>query len=259
MVATHDEEGATIVDTNDGVPNRLTRTCHTHGKWKQTEGGHVGWVVVQHRLVGTDAGEGIDITGLGHANHRMDEHGGLARGSSANGQLTVTAVHRVAGLKTNHTGVGHLDEEGAQLCRGATDVHVVVVHRQLGTPDGTTKIPVTGRTKEIVDTRVSAVVLAKHLDSLDLLIRLVLALDVQYSQQVAFSIAQRDVVTDLEFGSLGLRDIKSDRHRPNRTIGKTAILNHTLVVFLVQEASEGGETTIEQHLEITLLTICHHH
>jgi hypothetical protein len=52
-------------------------------------------------LVDADAGEVVNVTGLGHTDHRVDQDVGLAGAGSTNSQLSVSAVHGVSRLESN--------------------------------------------------------------------------------------------------------------------------------------------------------------
>ena len=56
-------------------------------------------IFADEELVAADAGEVVDVAGLGHADDRMDEEVGFDLLRGAEGELDVRAVHRVAGLE----------------------------------------------------------------------------------------------------------------------------------------------------------------
>lgn len=65
MVTADDEVGSTVVLADNGVPDGLTGTGHTHGKGQKTQDSHSVGVTGQESLVDTDTGEVVDVTGLG--------------------------------------------------------------------------------------------------------------------------------------------------------------------------------------------------
>lgn len=60
----------------------------------------------------------VNVTGLGQTDDGVDQDIGLARASRADGQLTVSTVHGVAGLESDDAGPAQLVEVDAQLSGG---------------------------------------------------------------------------------------------------------------------------------------------
>jgi hypothetical protein len=58
----------------------------------------------------------INVTGLGETNDGVDEDVGLARTGSADGQLTMSAVHGVSGLESDDLGPAKFVEVQTDLC-----------------------------------------------------------------------------------------------------------------------------------------------
>ena len=98
VVTTNDEVGGTVVLTDDGVPDGLTGTTHTHGEAEQTKDGHSVGVAGEEGLVSTDTGEVVNVTGLGETDNGVDQDVSLASTSRTNGQLTVSSVHGVSAV-----------------------------------------------------------------------------------------------------------------------------------------------------------------
>lgn len=121
MVTADDEVGGTVVLADNGVPDGLTGAGHTHGKGQKTQDSHSVGVTGQESLVDTDTGEVVDVTGLGQTNDRVDQDVGLALAGSADRQLTVSAVHGVAGLESDDLGPAKLVEVEADLSGGVCD------------------------------------------------------------------------------------------------------------------------------------------
>ena len=99
MVAADDEVGAAVVFANERVPDGFARAAHAHGKGDEGELGGAGRIFPDKELIAADAGEVIDVAGLGHADDGMDEEAGFDLLRGAEGELDVRAVHRVAGLE----------------------------------------------------------------------------------------------------------------------------------------------------------------
>ncbi len=56
-------------------------------------------VAVHEGLVAADPGDGVDVAGLRHPHHRVEEQGGAHRFGGLAGQLEMGPVHRVAGVE----------------------------------------------------------------------------------------------------------------------------------------------------------------
>lgn len=65
MITSDNEVGSSKVLADDGVPDGLTRTGHTHGEGEEGEGSHSVGVGADDGLVDTDTGEGVNISGCG--------------------------------------------------------------------------------------------------------------------------------------------------------------------------------------------------
>lgn len=99
VVTANDEVRHTKVLADDRVPDGLTRSSHAHGEWEEGELTHTVRVLGHDGLVDADTGIMIDIAWLGESDDGVDEDVGLALTGSADGQLAVSTVHRVAGLE----------------------------------------------------------------------------------------------------------------------------------------------------------------
>lgn len=98
VVTSDDEVSSTVVLTDDGVPERLTGSTHTHSQGQQTEDGHAVGVARKKGLVGTDTGEVVDVTRLGETDNGVNQDIGLTSASGTDGQLTVSTVHGVSAV-----------------------------------------------------------------------------------------------------------------------------------------------------------------
>jgi hypothetical protein len=157
VVTANNEVSGTMVLADNGVPDGLTGTTHTHSQRKETENSHAVGVAVHDGLVDTDTGEVVNVTGLGQANDGVDEDVGLSGASSDDSQLTVSAVHRVAGLESDNLGPAELLEVSADLRRSVAESHVVIVHEALDDLDLTTNVDGAGGLVEVLDSRVLGV------------------------------------------------------------------------------------------------------
>jgi hypothetical protein len=118
VVTTDNEVGGTMVLTDDGVPDGLTGTTHTHGQTQETQDGHAVGVAGKESLVGADTGEVVNVTGLGETDNGVNQDIGLAGTGRADSQLTVGTVHGVTSLESDDTGPAQLVEVDTQLCGG---------------------------------------------------------------------------------------------------------------------------------------------
>lgn len=76
---------------------------------------HAIRILGHNGLIHPDAGVVVDISGFGHADNGVDEHVGLALTRGADGELAVSAVHRVTGLESDDLAPSNLLEVGTEL------------------------------------------------------------------------------------------------------------------------------------------------
>lgn len=258
VVTADDKVGNAKVLADDGVPERFPGTTHSHGKGKKSKGGHTVGVSRHERLVDTNASVVVDITRLGHTNDGVDEHIGLALTSSSHGELTMSTVHRVTSLESDDLAPCDLGKVLPELSRGIPEGDVVIVGRLRDGLDLTTDIELLDALVEIGDGGVSKVIGAK--DSL-CLANLIDGVDVGDGDDgdgvVITRVAESDAGALLNGKSLdlGLVDIESDGHGEEVSVGQTHGLETPIVVGLVHEALEGGETTIDDEFEIAELAL----
>ena len=156
---------------------------------------HAVGVFLHDRLVDANTGIVVDITRLGQTDDGVNEdvlsgvsaivvnriqrdaHHSLALTGSADGQLPVRAVHRVARLEGDDLPPGELLEVVAELGRGVAESDVVVVLRRLDRLHLATDVEVFDLRAEVGDGGVRRVVRAEDLLRLLNAIRLVNVLD----------------------------------------------------------------------------------
>jgi hypothetical protein len=155
-----------VVLADHGVPECLAGAAHAHGEGQEGKSTHAVGVTGQESLVDTDTGEVVNVTGLGQADNGMDEDVGLLGAGGTDGQLTVSAVHGVAGLEGHDLLPSQLVKVGAQLGGGEAQVEEVVVLKTLNGLKLTTNVEILGGGEEVLDTGVGVVVAAEDLDSL---------------------------------------------------------------------------------------------
>ena len=127
MVATNNEVGSTVVLANDGVPDSLTRTSHTHGEWQESENGHTVGVSWKESLVDTHTSEVVNVTWLGQTHDWVDQDIGLAGASGADCELSMSAMHWVASLESDNAGPAQLVEVKTELSWRVSKTDIVVM------------------------------------------------------------------------------------------------------------------------------------
>ena len=110
MVTADNEVGRTMVLPDDGVPDGLTGTTHTHGQRQKAQDGHAVGVSGKEGLVNTHTGEVVNVARLGESHNGMDQDVGVVRASRAHGELAVSAVHGVTGLESDNAAPAQLVE-----------------------------------------------------------------------------------------------------------------------------------------------------
>jgi hypothetical protein len=218
----------------------------------------------------------VNVTGLGETDDGVDKHVGLSGAGSNDGQLTVSAVHRVTGLESDNLGPAELLEVSADLSRSVAESDVVVVHEALDNLDLTTNVDITSGLVEVLDGRVLWVPTEDEL-GLGLLVGPVDVVDGQDDDvAVVTRVAESDAVAGLEVETLdlGLGEIEVDGHREEVAVGETVVLadagscqrlflvrysilqsDTPIVVLLVHETLERGEATVDDELEIAKLAL----
>lgn len=153
--------------------------------------------------------------------------------------------------------------------------HVVIVGRGLNSLERATDVELLGNVVEVVDSRMGKVIGAIDKRSLLGLVGTVDVLDGQDGKRLVVAGVQKDdalLGSDLGGIDLSLVDIQGDGNGPERARGKAHVLDNAtyqvslpstigvslclpIVVLLVQETLERRETTVEDELEITQLTV----
>lgn len=128
VVTSDNEVGGTMVLADNGVPDGLTGTTHTHGQTEETQDGHAVGVAGEEGLVCADTGEVVNVTGLGETDNGVNQDIGLAGTGRADSQLTVGTVHGVTSLEGDDAGPAQLVEVDAQLCGGVCKGYISQIH-----------------------------------------------------------------------------------------------------------------------------------
>lgn len=258
VVTANDEVGSTVVLSDNGVPESLTGTTHSHGKGQKSEGSHAVGVSGQESLVDTDTGEVVNVTGLGETDDGLDQDVGLLGAGGADRQLTVSSVHGVSGLESDDLLPAELVEVSAELRGSESEVEEIVVLETVNSLKLTTNVELLSGVKEVLDTGVSVIVAAEDLLGLVDLVRSVDILDSQDSKvSVVTEIAESDASTslDTELVDLGLVNIEVDRHGEEGAVSETVVLNDAIVVLFSQETFERREATVEDQLKIAKVSL----
>ena len=225
---------------------------------EESQRSHAIGVTRHERLVHADTGVVVNITGLGHTDDGVDEDVGLTLTGSSNGELTMSTVHGVTGLESDHLAPSDLGKVLTKLGGGVTESDVVVVS---GLGDGlnlTTDVELLDRLVKVGDGGVGQVIGTK--DGFGLA-NLVNGVDIADSDDgdgiVVTRVAQSNAGTllDLERLHLLLVDIEGDGHGKKVAIGQTHGVEAPVVVGLVHEALQRGEATVDDEFEIAKLTL----
>jgi hypothetical protein len=177
VISTDDKVSRAKVLSNDGVPYGLPRSSHPHGEGQQGQSGHPVRVLGHQGLVSPDSGVVIDITGLGQTDDGVDEDVGLMLTSRTDGQLSMSSVHRVSGLEGHDLPPRDFLEMSSEFSRGEPDVDIVKVLGRLDGLDFTTDVEFLDVLPGVGDGRVSGVISAHDLFSLESLVESVNVLD----------------------------------------------------------------------------------
>ena len=116
MISADNEVIGAVIAADDGMKQSFLWTCHAHCQWEQAKHGvFLIVVIINQRLVRADAGIVIDVTGLGHADHGMNDQRAFDFRRGALGEFLVDAVQGIASLESNDVVVSHLFEHFTHL------------------------------------------------------------------------------------------------------------------------------------------------
>ena len=115
-IRTH-KVGSSEVFPNDSMPKSLPWSCHPHSKRQQREMRHSFRVARHESLIRAYSGIVINVARLGQANNRMYQDIRTTLSSGSNGQLSVSSVHGITSLKSNHFPPGQFVEVCTELGR----------------------------------------------------------------------------------------------------------------------------------------------
>jgi hypothetical protein len=248
VVAPDDEMIRAMVAADDGMPHSLARARHAHRQRQQRQQHAPRLVMVIHqRLVRAHAGVMIDIAGLGHAHHRMQQQHAVHAGRRALGQFLVHAVQRVARLEGDHIGAVELFQAVAHLGGRLAQLAEVVVHRQVQHTDGAADVQF-APAGHLGHNRMLGIQRAIGVLRLRLAVRCVDFLNRHHRQQVVAAVAQGDV-------ALGCRqriaaDGQRDRHREQRAVGQAHVMHHALVIGPAHEARQRRKPAGRQQFQV---------
>jgi len=118
VIPTDNEVSSTVVLADNGMPNSLTWTTHSHRKRQQRQNGHSVGVPGHNSLVYTDPGVVVDVSGLGKTDDWMDEDVGLVRSRCADREFTMGSVHGISRLEGDDTGPMEFRKVSSELGGG---------------------------------------------------------------------------------------------------------------------------------------------
>src|SRR6516164_2625291 len=125
MVAPNDQVRATEILANQGMQQRLARTCITHfDRIARLDDGSGTEIVIDHRLDRSDANVSRNVASLQLAEHLMYENCVRYLQSDFD-QMLVTAVHGISRLEGGDTRPALFKEHGARLGRANIEVRIL--------------------------------------------------------------------------------------------------------------------------------------
>jgi hypothetical protein len=145
-----------------------------------------------------------------------------------------------------------------KLCWGVSEADIIVVHETVNGVELSTDVVLASSVVEVFDGRVSLVIVTEDLLGLAVLVRLV---DVVHGEDGQVAVITRIPQGDTRTGSdvqsidLGLVQVEVDGDGEEVAVRQTVVLHDAVVVLLVHEAFERGETTAEDQFDITELTV----
>jgi len=214
----------------------------------------VASVVLLHDVVRPDAGDVVDVAGLGHADHRVYENRRARRCVRPLNQLKVGAVHRIPGLKPNHFIPVALLENFFQFRRRVTQVHEVMALRETNLRNASTHVAIFHVVQQIAHPGVIIVDFPVHELGLFLLVWLIERLDLQDRERIPELVTQQH---RLPYFVRKIRThVERDRHRKDRTVREAHLFHHALVVRLRHEALQRVEAAVHQQFEVADLALC---
>ena len=108
-------------------------------------------------LVAAHAREVVDVTGLGQADHRVEQQVGLGDLGGALGQLLVRPVHRVAGLECDDPGPAPLLEPMPEIGGLVAQLPEIVLGRPGDAAQPAAEVDGMGAIEQMVDARMEFV------------------------------------------------------------------------------------------------------
>ena len=258
VITTNNKVRYTKVLANNRVPQCLTRSSHTHGKWQERKCGHTLRVAGHQALVDTHARVVVDITRLGKANNGMDEDIGLQFTSRTDGQFTVRAVHRVTSLESHDAAPRDLVEVVAQLSWREAQLDVVKVLWLVDGLHSTADVHVLDVVVQKGDGRVGLVIRTHNKLGFA---RTIDIKQVRHGQNrndgIVARVTERHTATFLQTQRLHLLlgHIERDGHREQRAVSETHVGKASLIIRLVHEAFERREATGDDELQVTQLAL----
>jgi hypothetical protein len=188
VITSDNEVGGSEVFSDNSVPNGLSGSSHSHSQRKEGEVSHTFGVRGHERLVSSDTGVVVDISGLGKTDNGVDEDVGPSLTGGSDSKLSVGSVHGVSGLESNDLAPCELVEVVSELGGGVcvrqscdrferipltSESNIVEVLRGLDGLDVSTNVELLGLVVEVERGWVGDIVRAKNLLGLESLVGLV--------------------------------------------------------------------------------------
>lgn len=185
---------------------------------------------MHQRLITSDGRIVIDIAGLGHAAHRMDQQVRLVFSYRPHRQLEVSAMHRIPRLEGEDVPPARARELRAKLRRGQSESAEIVVLGQPDALDLAADIRIPGGLHEICKRGMLGVRCSEYRLGLFLLIRFPYIGDFHYGHHHSLDIAKGYRVADRTGVGKLLTSIERNRLRPERAVGEAHIGANRVVI-----------------------------
>jgi hypothetical protein len=203
----------------------------------------------------------VNITGLGHPDDGVNEDIRLSLTGGTDGQLAVSAMHGVSGLKGDNLGPAELVKVLPEFGWGVTEPDIVVVLQAVDGLNFASDVVFSRLVEEVFDSGVVWVT-SKDLLGLLLLVRFVDVLDGDDGEvAVVARVPQDHAGPGFDTGrvNLGLVQVEVDGDGEKVAVGETVVFHDTIVILLIHETLERGEASVEDELEIAQLSLVQHH
>ena len=206
------------------------------------------------QLVAAHARVVIDVPGLRHSDHGMNQQIRFNLLGCAEGEFHVGAVHRIAGLEGDNTAPSEASKFGAQFRRSEAQCTEIIMRRCLQTLDATAHVPRVGLVHRVVGAGMGFAGAVEYGLGFGRAVGLPDFFDVQHGEHHAFGVAQRNfAAAGRELLGKFFGDIERDRHRPKHTAGQAHVVANAFVVGFGHKAAQRRESSAHEQFQVANL------